>query len=203
LRKLWKNPKKLKVSQGMVEGADLGPLISVEARDRANDLIQSAIDEGADVVLDGRNPKIEGFPKGNFVGPTVVANVKTDMKIYTEEVFGPVLCCATADSLDEGVQMINDNPYGNGAAIFTQDGSSARKFTNDVHAGQVGVNMPIPVPIPQFSFTGSRGSFAGDLNFYGEAGVHFFTQYKTVMTSWKSSEVPEPVQTTFPTFEMK
>jgi len=110
------------------------------------------------------------------------------MKCYKEEIFGPVLCVLTVDTLDEAVDMINKNQYGNGTAIFTTNGATARKYTQAIDVGQVGVNVPIPVPLPMFSFTGSRGSFLGDLNFYGKAGVNFFTQVKTVTQLWREDD---------------
>ncbi|TPX33442.1 hypothetical protein SeMB42_g07468, partial [Synchytrium endobioticum] len=153
--------KKLRVTGGFEVDADLGPLISPQAKKRVEDLIQSAADEGATVLLDGRGIKPKGYEKGNFVGPTVIANVKPNMKCYTEEIFGPVLVCLNAETLGEAIEIINSNPYGNGTAIFTNSGSTARKFQEEVDVGQVGINVPIPVPLPMFSFTGSRGSIRG------------------------------------------
>jgi len=178
----------LKVGDGMNPDADLGPVITKESKERINNLIQSAVDEGAHLILDGRNPKVDGFPNGNFVGPTIIAGVKPHMKCYTEEIFGPVLLCVEVDTLDEAIAFTNANPYGNGCAIFTQSGAAARKFQFEVDAGQCGVNVPIPVPIPFFSFTGTRGSFRGAGHFYGKQGVHFFTQTKTITTNWKLGE---------------
>merc|ERR1712146_337656 len=125
-------------------------------------------EQGAKVVLDGRGCNVEGYPDGNFVGPTVVTGVTPEMDIYKEEVFGPVLCVMNSDSLDDAITTINNNEYGNGTAIFTTNGSAARKFQYDIEVGQVGVNVPIPVPLPFFSFTGWKGSMLGDLNFYGD-----------------------------------
>lgn len=185
---LIEKSKKLKVNAGNEPGADLGPLISPQAKNRVCELIQSGIDEGADLLLDGRNVKVPGYEKGNFVGPTVLHNVKPEMKCYTEEIFGPVLVSMEADTLDEAVEIINNNPYGNGTAIFTTNGATARKFTMDIDVGQVGVNVPIPVPLPMFSFTGSRGSFRGDMHFYGKQGVSFYTQIKTVTQMWRDED---------------
>ncbi|XP_031495782.1 methylmalonate-semialdehyde dehydrogenase [acylating], mitochondrial [Nymphaea colorata] len=175
----------LKVSAGTEPEVDLGPVISKQAKDRICRLIQSGIDSGARILLDGRSIKVLGYEEGNFVGPTLLADVKDDMECYKEEIFGPVLLCMQADSLDEAIQLVNNNRYGNGASIFTTSGAAARKFQNEIEAGQVGINVPIPVPLPFFSFTGSKASFAGDLNFYGKAGVQFYTQIKTVTTQWK------------------
>src|SRR5690606_9435143 len=155
--------KKLKVSIGSDRDADLGPLVSPKAKTRVEGLIQRGVDEGAELVLDGRELNVPGYEKGNFVGPTVFSGVKTDMDIYQEEIFGPVLCVVDVDTLEEAVEFINENPNGNGVAVFTQDGGSARYFQNHVDVGQIGINIPIPVPVAWFSFTGSRASKLGDL----------------------------------------
>ncbi|KAJ0966233.1 hypothetical protein J5N97_027371 [Dioscorea zingiberensis] len=175
----------LKVNAGVEPGTDLGPVISRQAKERICHLIQSGIDSGARVVLDGRKVVVSGYENGNFVGPTVLADVTSDMECYKEEIFGPVLLFMQADSLDEAIEIVNNNKYGNGASIFTTSGVAARKFQNEIESGQVGINVPIPVPLPFFSFTGSKASFAGDLNFYGKAGVQFYTQIKTVTQQWK------------------
>jgi len=188
----------LKVSCGFDEDADVGPLISVEAKERVESLIQAGVDEGATLPLDGRGVKVPGYEKGNFVGPTVMTNMTTDNSAYTNEIFGPVLNCLTADSIDEALEIIAANPYGNGTAIFTESGAAARYFQHNVDAGQVGINVPIPVPLPMFSFTGSRGSIRGDLNFYGKAGVHFYTQIKTITAKW-AIEDTEHYGTVMPT----
>ncbi|CAG5866376.1 unnamed protein product, partial [Menidia menidia] len=169
-------------------GADVGPLISPQAKERVCSLIQSGVDEGAKLLLDGRSVKVKGYENGNFVGPTIIGGVSPDMKCYTEEIFGPVLIVLEADSLDDAIHLVNNNPYGNGTAIFTTNGATARKYTHEVDVGQVGVNVPIPVPLPMFSFTGSRGSFRGDMNFYGKQGIQFYTQIKTVTSQWKAED---------------
>ncbi|KAJ3105118.1 Methylmalonate-semialdehyde dehydrogenase [acylating] mitochondrial [Phlyctochytrium bullatum] len=183
LPELVERAKKLKVTSGFKEDADLGPLISPEASCSYRAL--SGVDEGAELVLDGRGIRPAGFENGNFVGPTILTKVKTSMRCYTEEIFGPVLVCLEADTLDEAIEIINQNPYGNGTAIFTNSGSVARKFQDEIDVGQVGINVPIPVPLPMFSFTGSRGSIQGDVNFYGKQGV----QTKTVTALWRSEDV--------------
>ncbi|XP_018321364.1 probable methylmalonate-semialdehyde dehydrogenase [acylating], mitochondrial [Agrilus planipennis] len=180
--------KRLKVSAGYEPGADIGPVISPQAKSKIVDLITSGIKQGAKCVLDGRNIKVEKYPKGNFVGPTILTEVQTDFECYQEEIFGPVLSVMFADTLDDAIEIINKNPYGNGAAIFTTNGSHARQFVNEVDAGQVGVNVPIPVPLPMFSFTGSRGSFYGDLHFYGKQGLNFYTQTKTITSLWRKGQ---------------
>ncbi|XP_069116535.1 probable methylmalonate-semialdehyde/malonate-semialdehyde dehydrogenase [acylating], mitochondrial [Argopecten irradians] len=180
--------KKLQVNAGHEPNADLGPLISPAAKQRVLDLVQSGVDEGADILLDGRDCLVKGYEKGNFVGPTLLHNVKPDMTCYKEEIFGPVLVSMEVDTLDDAIDCINNNPYGNGTAIFTTNGAAARKFTMETDVGQVGVNVPIPVPLPMFSFTGSRGSFKGDMNFYGKGGIQFYTQLKTVTQMWRADD---------------
>ena len=176
--------KTLKVSAGTEAGADLGPLISCAAKERVQALIERGVAEGARLELDGRNPQIAGYEKGNFVGPTIFSGVKPGMSIYDQEIFGPVLCLVAARDLDEAIAFINDNPNGNGTAIFTQSGAAARKFQDDIDVGQVGINVPIPVPVPLFSFSGSRASKLGDLGPYGKQVVLFYTQTKTVTARW-------------------
>ncbi|KAK6478907.1 methylmalonate-semialdehyde dehydrogenase [Huso huso] len=188
LPELVDKSKKLKVNAGDQPGADVGPLISPQARNRVTELIQSGVDEGASLLLDGRSVQVKGYESGNFVGPTILANVKPHMKCYTEEIFGPVLVVLEADSLDEAIDIVNNNRYGNGTAIFTTNGATARKYTHGVDVGQIGVNVPIPVPLPMFSFTGSRDSFRGDTNFYGKQGIQFYTQIKTVTSQWKEED---------------
>jgi malonate-semialdehyde dehydrogenase (acetylating) / methylmalonate-semialdehyde dehydrogenase len=188
----------LKVGPGNDPTSDLGPLISVASKERVCRLIQSAIDEGAEVILDGRDVSVDGFPDGNFVGPTVIRGVKPHMQCYTEEIFGPVLLCMEAESLDEALEITNSNPYGNGAAVFTRSGAAARKYQMEVDAGQVGINVPIPVPLPMFSFTGSRHSFRGSTNFYGKSGVQFYTSIKTITSNWKYDESVTKLSTAMP-----
>ena len=174
----------LKVNAGMEPGTDVGPVVSCAALARVNGLIERGVAEGARLVLDGRNPQVPGYEKGNFVGPTIFAGVKPGMSIYDQEIFGPVLIIVEADTLDEAIELINRNPNGNGTAIFTQSGAAARKFQEDIDVGQVGINVPIPVPVPLFSFTGSRGSKLGDLGPYGKQVILFYTQTKTITQRW-------------------
>ncbi len=176
--------KKLKVDVGSDRDADLGPLVSEGARKRVEGLIQQGVDEGAKLLLDGRNIKVAGYEKGNFVGPTIFGGVRADMAIYREEVFGPVLDVVGVDTLDEAIELINNNPNGNGVGVFTQDGGVARYFQNNIDVGNIGINLPIPVPVAWFSFTGSRGSKLGDLGPNGKEAVRFWTQTKTVTARW-------------------
>ena len=174
----------LKVGAGHVAGTDVGPLISCAARERVEAYIASGVAQGAKLELDGRNPAVPGFEEGNFVGPTIFSGVRPGMRIYDEEIFGPVLVILAADSLDEAIELVNANPNGNGTAVFTQSGAAARRFQEDIDVGQVGINVPIPVPVPLFSFTGSRASKLGDLGPYGKQVVMFYTQTKTVTQRW-------------------
>ena len=175
---------------------DLGPLISPAAKARVEHLIGTGVEEGASLILDGRGITVEGYEKGNFVGPTIFDNVTSDMQIYKEEIFGPVLCIMRANSLDEAIEMLNANPHGNGTAIFTQSGAAAHKFQQDIQVGQIGINLPIPVPLPMFSFSGSRASKLGDLGPYGKQAVQFYTQTKTVTARWFDDEASRGVNTT-------
>ena len=176
--------KSLKVNAGTVAGTDVGPVISKQARTRIEGLIAQGVAEGAKLELDGRNPVIGGFENGNFIAPTVFSGVKPGMKVYDQEIFGPVLVIVSVDTLDEAIALVNANPYGNGTGIFTQSGAVARKFQNEIDVGQVGINVPVPVPVPYFSFTGSRGSKLGDLGPYGKQVIQFYTQTKTVTSRW-------------------
>ncbi|KAJ9620425.1 methylmalonate-semialdehyde dehydrogenase (acylating) [Exophiala oligosperma] len=182
--------KNLHMNGGFEEGADLGPLISPQSKKRVEDLIQSAVDEGATIVLDGRGQKPANYPNGNWVGPTIIANVKPHMKCYQEEIFGPVLVCLNVDTTEEALELINSNQYGNGAAVFTRSGATAALFQKELEAGQIGINVPIPVPLPMFSFTGNKKSVAGTgmSNFYGKDGLRFYTQWKTVTSLWRAED---------------
>jgi len=181
----------LKVNAGHEPDADLGPMISPEAKQRAVDIVRKSIEQGAHCIMDGTDCKVAGYPDGNFFGPTILSKVTTDMDCYKEEIFAPVFVCTEAEDMDEAIAMINNNPYGNGTAIFTNNGATARKFTNEIDVGQIGINVPIPVPLPMFSFTGTRGSFWGDQHFYGKQAFQFYTEYKTVTQLWRSEDVTE------------
>ena len=189
--------QKLKVNAGSEAGTDVGPVISKRAKARILDLIESGVKEGAKLELDGRGIQVPGFEQGNFVGPTLFSGVTTDMQIYTQEIFGPVLVVLEVDTLDQAIALVNANPFGNGTGLFTQSGAAARKFQSEIDVGQVGINIPIPVPVPFFSFTGSRGSKLGDLGPYGKQVVQFYTQTKTVTSRWFDDDtVNDGVNTT-------
>jgi len=171
--------------------AAYGPLISRAALERAERLIASAEAEGATLLLDGRGYTVEGYPNGNWIGPTLIDNVTEDMTCYKEEIFGPVLSIMHVETLDEAIALVNRNPYGNGTSIFTDSGAAARKYRYNTEVGQVGVNLPIPVPLPFFSFTGGKGSFYGDLHPYGKQAVRFYTETRTVIERWFESDIPD------------
>lgn len=176
--------KTLKVNAGHEPNTDVGPVISTRAKARVIDLINSGVEQGAKLLLDGRDVQVSGYEQGNFVGPTIFNQVTTDMRIYQEEVFGPVLAIMHVETLEQAIALINANPFGNGVGLFTQNGHTARIFQHQIDIGQVGINIPIPVPVPFFSFTGSRGSKLGDLGPYGKQAVQFYTQTKTITSRW-------------------
>jgi malonate-semialdehyde dehydrogenase (acetylating)/methylmalonate-semialdehyde dehydrogenase len=197
LPELARRAQLLKISAGVDPGTDVGPVISKSALERVKGLIQKGIDEGAELVLDGRDADVTNYPKGNFVGPTIFGGVTVDMTVYQQEIFGPVLCVMQAESMEEAINIINSNPNGNGTAIFTRSGAAARRFQEDIDVGQVGINVPIPVPVPLFSFSGSRGSKLGELGPYGKQVIMFYTQTKTVTARWfDEDEVAGAVNTT-------
>ncbi|MCA0933977.1 CoA-acylating methylmalonate-semialdehyde dehydrogenase [Vibrio alginolyticus] len=172
------------------EDAAYGPLISEQAKQRVLGLIELGKQQGAVCELDGSQCEVDGFPDGNWVGPTLFSGVTTGMSIYTQEIFGPVLVCMEVDTLQEAIDVVNRNPYGNGTSIFTACGAAARKYQHEIQVGQVGINVPIPVPLPFFSFTGWRGSFYGDLHAYGKQAVRFYTETKTVTSRWFDDDLP-------------
>jgi len=176
--------KALKVGPGSDRSADLGPLVNPRAKERVLGLIDSGVAQGAKLLLDGRSLTVPGYEKGNFVGPTVFADVTETMDIYSQEIFGPVLNVVCVDTLEDAIAFINRNPNGNGTSIFTSSGWAARKYQHDINVGQVGINVPIPVPVAYFSFTGSRASKLGDLGPNGKQAVLFWTQTKTVTARW-------------------
>lgn len=171
------------------DNAGYGAQINAGASQRIKDLITKAEEEGGKLELDGRNCKVEGYPDGNWVGPTLFSDIKPGNTVYDEEIFGPVLCTTNVNTLEEAIELVNSNKYGNGTAIFTASGAAARKYSHEIEVGQVGVNLPIPVPVPFFSFTGGKASFYGDLHAYGSQGYRFFTETKTVISRWFESDI--------------
>lgn len=184
--KLTERVGKLKVGRSDDPNADFGPLVTAEARQRVHDYIQSGIDEGAQLVVDGRDFVLEGHENGFFSGATLFDNVTPEMKIYREEIFGPVVIVVRAHDYEEALRLPSEHEYGNGVAIFTRDGDTARDFTNRVNVGMVGVNVPIPVPIAYHTFGGWKRSGFGDLNQHGPDSIRFYTKTKTVTQRWFS-----------------
>jgi malonate-semialdehyde dehydrogenase (acetylating)/methylmalonate-semialdehyde dehydrogenase len=165
-------------------GCDMGPLVTSAAQERVSGYIDAGEQAGATLVVDGRQGEFDAEGSGFFVGPTLFDNVRTDMSIYTDEIFGPVLSVVRVDSYEEAVELINANPYGNGTAIFTNDGGAARRFRNEVEVGMIGINVPVPVPMAYYSFGGWKSSLFGDTHAHGVEGFHFFTRGKVVTTRW-------------------
>ncbi|KAF4353447.1 hypothetical protein F8388_005049 [Cannabis sativa] len=178
-KELVDRAKALKVNVGTDPNADLGPVITKEAKDRICRLVHNSLESGARLLLDGRKVVVPGYENGSFIGPTILSDITTNMDCYKEEMFGPILLCMQVDSLEEAIMIVNRSRYVNGASVFTTSGISARKFQNEVDVGLVGINVSVPVPLPFSSFSGSKASFSG------KSGVQFYTQIKTVAQQWK------------------
>jgi malonate-semialdehyde dehydrogenase (acetylating) / methylmalonate-semialdehyde dehydrogenase len=181
--KIAERARGIKTGDG-TRDADMGPLVTRAHRDKVASYIDAGEADGAKIVVDGRQVQADGGENGFWLGPTLIDHVKTDMSIYTDEIFGPVLSVVRVESYDEALDLINSNPYGNGTAIFTNDGGAARRFQNEVEVGMVGINVPIPVPMAYYSFGGWKNSLFGDLHAHGEEGVHFFTRGKAITSRW-------------------
>jgi malonate-semialdehyde dehydrogenase (acetylating)/methylmalonate-semialdehyde dehydrogenase len=188
----------LRVGPGTDNNNDMGPLITCQHYDKVKGYIDLGEQEGADVVVDGRELSVSGHEEGYFLGGTLFDRVKPNMKIYQDEIFGPVLCVVRVDSLQEAMNLIDDHEYGNGTCIFTRDGEAARYFTDNIRVGMVGVNVPLPVPVAYHSFGGWKRSLFGDLYAYGPDAVRFYTRRKTITQRWPSSGVHEGAQFSFP-----
>lgn len=180
--------KERKLGPGYEKSSDLGPLVTGEHKRSVSDWIQRGVDEGASLVLDGRDARVEGYENGFFMGPCIFDHVKPGMSVGDQEIFGPVLSVKRVKSFEEGVNLMNANPYANGAVIFTQNGFYSREFARRSHAGMVGINVGIPVPVSVFPFSGHKKSFFGDLHTMGKDGIRFFTQVKSVTTTWFNEE---------------
>jgi malonate-semialdehyde dehydrogenase (acetylating) / methylmalonate-semialdehyde dehydrogenase len=174
---------KLRTGDG-TRGADMGPLVTAQHRDRVTSYLDAGVAAGAELVVDGRDAEYDADGEGFFLAPTLFDRVEPGMSVYDEEIFGPVLSVVRVASYDAGLELINANPYGNGTAIFTNDGGAARRFQHEVEVGMVGVNVPIPVPVSYYSFGGWKNSLFGDSHAHGEEGVHFFTRGKVVTSRW-------------------
>ena len=178
----------LRVGPGVGDNIQMGPLVTSAHRDRVKGYIDAGVSEGATLVDDGRDLSVDGHESGFFIGPTLFDAVTPDMSIYRDEIFGPVLSVVRVDTYAEAIELINSNPYGNGTAIFTNDGGAARKFQNEIEVGMVGINVPIPVPLSFYSFGGWKESIFGSHAIYGPDGIHFYTRQKVVITRW-----PDPI----------
>ena len=183
IQKISERMSKLNTGDG-TKGADMGPLVTRVHRDKVASYIEAGVAQGAKLVVDGRNPKVNGESNGFWLGPTLFDGVDSSMSIYKEEIFGPVLSVVRVKTYNEGVALINAHPYGNGTAIFTNDGGAARKFQNEIQVGMIGINVPIPVPTAYYSFGGWKASLFGDTHAHGTEGVHFFTRGKVVTSRW-------------------
>ena len=198
LPKLAERAKALKVKNGMELDAEMGPLVTRQALERVEGYIASGIEEGARLVVDGRGTTVPGHPNGYFTGGTLFDHVTPAMKIYREEIFGPVLSCVRVADLAAAVELVNAHEFGNGVACFTRDGNVAREFSRRVQIGMVGINVPIPVPMAWHGFGGWKKSLFGDMHAYGEEGVRFYTKQKSIMQRWPES-IGKGAEFTMPT----
>ena len=196
--KLAPRIESLKIGPSTDEAAEMGPVITKAHQEKVKGYIDQGVREGAELVVDGRNFSLQGYEEGYFVGGTLFDRVTSEMTIYKEEIFGPVLSVLRAKDYGEAVTLINDHEYGNGTAIFTRDGDAAREFADDIEVGMVGINVPIPVPVAYHSFGGWKRSLFGDHSIYGPEGVHFYTRLKTVTTRWPKG-IKEGAKFAFPT----
>ncbi|NLZ52964.1 MAG: aldehyde dehydrogenase family protein, partial [Thermoanaerobacteraceae bacterium] len=183
-----KQAKQIKVGPAYDKSSELGPVVNDAHRKSICDWIQKGIDEGAKLVLDGRNYVVEGYEKGFYLGPTIFDHVTPEMTVGNQEIFGPVLCIKRVKTFEEGLELMNNNPFANGSVIFTQNGHYAREFARNTHGGMVGVNVGIPVPIGIFPFSGHKRSFFGDLHCLGKDGIRFYTETKVVTSRWFDEE---------------
>jgi malonate-semialdehyde dehydrogenase (acetylating)/methylmalonate-semialdehyde dehydrogenase len=189
----------VKVGSGRDSDSEMGPVVTREAQQRIVGLIGTGEEQGAKITVDGRNHAVPGHEDGFFVGPTVIDAVSTEMDVYTQEIFGPVLSVVRTDTVDEAIALINANPYGNGTAIFTNSGEAARRFQRGVHVGMIGINVPVPVPMAYYSFGGWKDSLFGDKHVHGPEGVSFYTRAKVVTARWPHSEHASDASFHFPT----
>ncbi|WP_343563098.1 CoA-acylating methylmalonate-semialdehyde dehydrogenase [Kiloniella sp. b19] len=182
--KLTERAMALRIGSGMNEASEMGPIVTDAARSRISGYIDVGVSEGAELLVDGRSLQVPGFEDGFFLGATLFDQVTPEMKIYREEIFGPVLCCVRVDSLDEAIDLINRHEFGNGTSCYTRNGHVARTFGRRIQVGMVGINVPIPVPMAWQGFGGWKKSLFGDMHAYGEEGVRFYTKQKSIMQRW-------------------
>ena len=190
--------EKLKVGPGDETGVEMGPLVTRQHLDKVRGYVDAGESAGAQLVVDGRDLVVDGHENGFFLGPTLFDKVTPDMSIYTDEIFGPVLSTVRMERFEEAIRLINENPYGNGTAVFTNDGGAARKFQSEIQVGMVGINVPIPVPLSFYSFGGWKDSIFGSHAIYGPEGVHFYTRQKVVISRW-ADPIHRGVDLGFPT----
>ncbi|PZW65298.1 malonate-semialdehyde dehydrogenase (acetylating)/methylmalonate-semialdehyde dehydrogenase [Pseudomonas sp. URMO17WK12:I1] len=190
--------KALKIGAGTQCGLDMGPLVTAAAKDKVTGYIDAGVAAGAQLVVDGRGLSVSGNESGFFLGGTLFDRVTADMSIYTDEIFGPVLCIVRVDSLETAMKLVNDHEFGNGTCIFTRDGEAARLFCDEIEVGMVGVNVPLPVPVAYHSFGGWKRSLFGDLHAYGPDGVRFYTRRKSITQRWPQRKTHEAAQFAFP-----
>jgi malonate-semialdehyde dehydrogenase (acetylating)/methylmalonate-semialdehyde dehydrogenase len=189
----------VKVGSGRDQDSEMGPVVTRQAQERIVGLIGTGAAQGADVTVDGRDCTVPGHEDGFFVGPTVIDKVTTDMDVYQQEIFGPVLSVVRVDTVDEAIALINANPYGNGTAVFTSSGEAARRFQRGVHVGMIGINVPVPVPMAFYSFGGWKDSLFGDKHVHGPEGVSFYTRAKVVTARWPHVDHASDASFHFPT----
>jgi len=189
---LEQRTRALKIGNGMDAASEMGPIVTAQARDRIEGCITQGVQEGAKLVVDGRGVRVASHPGGFFTGGTLFDHVKPHMRLYREEIFGPVLACVRVKDFSEAVQLVNDHEFGNGVACFTADGGVAREFARRIQVGMVGINVPIPVPMAWHGFGGWKRSLFGDMHAYGEEGVRFYTRQKSVMQRWPDSAPKGP-----------
>lgn len=192
VEKIQARAEKLNINDGEAAGADMGPVITAEAKQRIEGYIASGVDQGAKLIMDGRGHTVPGRESGFFLGASLFDHVTPEMKIYQEEIFGPVLCVVRVDTFAEAVELTNAHAMGNGVACYTRDGRTAREFAQKIKIGMVGINVPIPVPMAWHSFGGWKQSLFGDHHSYGEEGVRFYTRYKSIMQRWPDNESKGP-----------
>ena len=189
---LSKKVEALKIGPGMDKNSEMGPLVTKEHLERVRGYVDLGIKEGADLVVDGRDIKLQGYEDGYYIGGCLFDNVKKDMRIYKEEIFGPVLSVVRAKDFDEALNLVNDHEFGNGTSIYTRDGDAGRTFANQIKVGMVGINIPIPVPVAFHSFGGWKRSLFGDQHMHGPEGVRFYTKLKTITSRWPSGVRSDP-----------
>jgi malonate-semialdehyde dehydrogenase (acetylating)/methylmalonate-semialdehyde dehydrogenase len=199
LERVADRARRVVVGSGRDAASEMGPVITAASKDRIESIVSASVDEGASLVVDGRRLTVPGYEGGFFVGPTVVDDVRPDMAVYQQEIFGPVLTNLRVSSVEDAIALVNANPYGNGTAIFTSSGEAARRFHREVNVGMIGINVPIPVPMAYYSFGGWKDSLFGDHHVYGPEGVRFYTRAKAVTQRWPERRDESGASFAFPT----